>query len=304
MLACCVVSVVATIPGLPLPALACSACSPQSLPAQAQHPTSPLSHRFHSFQDYFKPKHIIIRLRDEEKWGPAQREALYKVRRRMVFLPVYEHRGRCLSTEAGVPAQWDQLPSLLPAAAFRCGWLHVPARLKRQASAPPLSFKAGLPGAPIAPLLLHRAWSGCEGSCADALTYSLPLHRCLQGLERFGVGKWREMIQAFPELARYKDTDVSSSRCRLGMLLLLLPRHAAAAGMRLTPPKRPRQDRRRWECCWHGIVFNRGATCAAAPLGPLLAYNLQPALALAADSGACGAAAGHTVAGAARGLEG
>lgn len=34
----------------------------------------------HAFlQDFFKPKHIIIRLRDEEKWGPAQREALYKV---------------------------------------------------------------------------------------------------------------------------------------------------------------------------------------------------------------------------------
>ncbi|KAI7846094.1 hypothetical protein COHA_000355 [Chlorella ohadii] len=65
-------------------------------------------------QDFFKPKHIIIRLRDEEKWGPAQREALYK------------------------------------------------------------------------------------------------------GLERFGVGKWREMIQAYPELARYKDTDV---RVHAGRLL-------------------------------------------------------------------------------------
>ncbi|PRW58017.1 hypothetical protein C2E21_3709 [Chlorella sorokiniana] len=65
-------------------------------------------------QDFFKPKHIIIRLRDEEKWGPPQREALYK------------------------------------------------------------------------------------------------------GLERFGVGKWREMIQAFPELGRYKDTDI---RVHAGRLL-------------------------------------------------------------------------------------
>lgn len=30
-------------------------------------------------QDFFKPKNIIIRLKDDEKWGPAQREALYKV---------------------------------------------------------------------------------------------------------------------------------------------------------------------------------------------------------------------------------
>lgn len=31
-------------------------------------------------QDYFKPKAIVIRLKDDEKWGPAQKEALYKVR--------------------------------------------------------------------------------------------------------------------------------------------------------------------------------------------------------------------------------
>lgn len=29
-------------------------------------------------QDFFKPRNIIIRLKEEEKWGPAQREALYK----------------------------------------------------------------------------------------------------------------------------------------------------------------------------------------------------------------------------------
>ena len=39
------------------------------------HATAPRS----LLQDFFKPKHIIIRLRDEEKWGPAQRDALYKV---------------------------------------------------------------------------------------------------------------------------------------------------------------------------------------------------------------------------------
>ncbi len=30
-------------------------------------------------QEFFKPRNIIIRLKEEEKWGPAQREALYKV---------------------------------------------------------------------------------------------------------------------------------------------------------------------------------------------------------------------------------
>jgi hypothetical protein len=30
-------------------------------------------------QDFFKPKNIIIRLKDDEKWGAPQREALYKV---------------------------------------------------------------------------------------------------------------------------------------------------------------------------------------------------------------------------------
>lgn len=30
-------------------------------------------------QDFFKPKNIIIRLKDDEKWGAAQKEALYKV---------------------------------------------------------------------------------------------------------------------------------------------------------------------------------------------------------------------------------
>ena len=33
-------------------------------------------------QDFFKPKNIIIRLKDDEKWGPPQKEALYKVRGR------------------------------------------------------------------------------------------------------------------------------------------------------------------------------------------------------------------------------
>ena len=31
-------------------------------------------------QDFFKPKSIILRLTDDEKWGAPQQEALYKVR--------------------------------------------------------------------------------------------------------------------------------------------------------------------------------------------------------------------------------
>ena len=30
-------------------------------------------------QDFFKPKNIVIRLKEDEKWGAPQREALYKV---------------------------------------------------------------------------------------------------------------------------------------------------------------------------------------------------------------------------------
>eukprot|EP00887_Chlorella_sp_A99_P007952 scaffold12.g7952.t1 len=36
-----------------------------------------------------------------------------------------------------------------------------------------------------------------------------------QGLERFGVGKWREMIDHFPPLARYGDTDLRAHAARL-----------------------------------------------------------------------------------------
>ncbi|EFN55627.1 hypothetical protein CHLNCDRAFT_133791 [Chlorella variabilis] len=80
-------------------------------------------------QDFFKPKNIIIRLKDDEKWGAAQKEALYK------------------------------------------------------------------------------------------------------GLERYGVGKWREMINSFPELSRYKDTDV---RVHAGRLLgaQSLARHVGWKGDR------------------------------------------------------------------------
>jgi hypothetical protein len=31
-------------------------------------------------QDFFKPKKILIQLTEDKKWGPAEREALYKVR--------------------------------------------------------------------------------------------------------------------------------------------------------------------------------------------------------------------------------
>lgn len=39
-------------------------------------------------QAFFKPKNIIIRLKDDEKWGPPQREALYRVSNHLRHVPL------------------------------------------------------------------------------------------------------------------------------------------------------------------------------------------------------------------------
>jgi hypothetical protein len=40
-------------------------------------------------QEFFKPKRIIIQLSEDKRWGPAEKEALYKVisRRNSFFQP-------------------------------------------------------------------------------------------------------------------------------------------------------------------------------------------------------------------------
>ena len=132
-------------------------------------------------QDFFKPRNIIIRLRDEEKWGPPQREALYKV-------------GAGNGAEDGVGAR-------LPSPRWEA-WLCQLGQGCRRAAAPP----AGLPACPY----VHTN-PGPLVPCTHT-----PCSTTLQGLEKYGVGKWRDMIQAFPELSRYKDTDV---RVHAGRLL-------------------------------------------------------------------------------------
>lgn len=79
---------------------------------------------------------------------------------------------------------------------------------------------------------LPAADDSCASSVATHLaSLPLPCSLFLQGLERYGVGKWREMINSFPELSRYKDTDV---RVHAGRLLgaQSLARHVGWKGER------------------------------------------------------------------------
>lgn len=130
------------------------------------------SSQTHLTQDFFKPKNIIIRLKEDEKWGAPQREALYRVR----------------------------------ACGPRAGSVTAPPRWPASAAAHGAAAAAGLNAARrgAAPGTLLSEPCPVAGTAPPACCAA-------QGLERYGVGKWREMIHAFPELSRWAAAPCSAA---------------------------------------------------------------------------------------------